>query len=54
MSVRKAFVKFLHAEMKKNEKVVLVLGDLGYGHFDAIREPNSYCLEWLVEWQWKV
>tara|TARA_R110000824_G_scaffold315257_1_gene502356 strand:+ start:17307 stop:17786 length:480 start_codon:yes stop_codon:yes gene_type:complete len=38
MSVRKAFVKFLHAEMKKNEKVVLVLGDLGYGHFDAIRE----------------
>ena len=38
MSVRKTFVKLLHAEMKRNEKVVLVLGDLGYGHFDAIRE----------------
>ena len=38
MSVRKTFVKLLHEEMKRNEKVVLVLGDLGYGHFDAIRE----------------
>jgi len=38
MSVRKTFVKLLHAEMKRNEKVVLILGDLGYGHFDAIRE----------------
>tara|TARA_Y100001973_G_scaffold93700_1_gene144876 strand:+ start:107 stop:586 length:480 start_codon:yes stop_codon:yes gene_type:complete len=38
MSVRKTFVKLLHEEMKKNEKIVLVLGDLGYGHFDKIRE----------------
>lgn len=38
MSVRKTFVKLLHAEMKKNNKIMLVLGDLGYGHFDKIRE----------------
>jgi transketolase len=38
MSVRKTFARLLHEEMKSNEKVVLVLGDLGYGHFDAIRE----------------
>jgi transketolase len=38
MSVRKTFVKLLHEEMKKNDKVVLLLGDLGYGHFDKIRE----------------
>ena len=38
MSVRKTFVKLLHAEMKRNEDVVFVIGDLGYGHFDAIRE----------------
>jgi len=38
MSVRKTFVKLLHAEMKKNEDIVFVIGDLGYGHFDAIRE----------------
>ena len=42
MSVRKTFVKLLHHQMKSNEKVVLILGDLGYGHFDSIREefPN--------------
>ena len=38
MSVRKTFIKLLHEEMKINEKIVLVLGDLGYGHFDKIRE----------------
>ena len=38
MSVRKTFVKLLHQEMKRNDKIVLVLGDLGYGHFDKIRE----------------
>ena len=38
MSVRKTFVKLLHAEMKKNKDIVFVIGDLGYGHFDAIRE----------------
>ena len=42
MSVRKTFVRLLHQEMKINDKIVLVLGDLGYGHFDKIREefPN--------------
>ena len=42
MSVRKTFVNLLHNQMKKNKKIVLVLGDLGYGHFDKIREefPN--------------
>ena len=42
MSVRKTFVKLMHEEMKKNEDVVFIIGDLGYGHFDAIREefPN--------------
>jgi transketolase len=38
MSVRKKFVQLLHQKMKTNEKIVLVLGDLGYGHFDKIRE----------------
>ena len=38
MSVRNTFVRLLHEEMRKNDKVVLLLGDLGYGHFDKIRE----------------
>ena len=38
MSVRKTFVKLLHNEMRHNKKIILVLGDLGYGHFDKIRE----------------
>jgi len=38
MSVRKTFVKLLHNEMRKNEDIMFVIGDLGYGHFDAIRE----------------
>ena len=38
MSVRKVFVELLHKEMRKNEDIVFVIGDLGYGHFDAIRE----------------
>ena len=38
MSVRKAFVRLLHDSMRKNEDIVFVIGDLGYGHFDAIRE----------------
>jgi len=38
MSVRKIFVKLMHEEMKKNEDIVFIIGDLGYGHFDAIRE----------------
>lgn len=38
MSVRKEFVKLLHEEMKVNDKIVFIIGDLGYGHFDKIRE----------------
>lgn len=38
MSVRKTFVKLLHEEMRNNEDIVFVIGDLGYGHFDKIRE----------------
>lgn len=38
MSVRKTFVKLLHKAMQENENIVFVIGDLGYGHFDAIRE----------------
>ena len=38
MSVRKTFVKLMHEEMRKNEDIVFIIGDLGYGHFDAIRE----------------
>ena len=38
MRVRKTFIKLLHREMKKNKDIVLVLGDLGYGHFDEIRK----------------
>ena len=38
MSVRKAFVRLLHDKMKLDDKIVLVVGDLGYGHFDKIRE----------------
>ena len=38
MSVRKIFVKLMHEEMRKNEDIVFIIGDLGYGHFDAIRE----------------
>lgn len=38
MSVRKTFVKLLHEEMRKNEDIIFIIGDLGYGHFDKIRE----------------
>ena len=38
MSVRKTFVRLLHEEMRKNENIVFIIGDLGYGHFDKIRE----------------
>ena len=38
MSVRKTFVRLLHEEMRKNEDIVFIIGDLGYGHFDKIRE----------------
>jgi transketolase len=38
MSVRKKFINLLYENMKVNDKIVVVLGDLGYGHFDKIRE----------------
>ena len=38
MSVRKVFAKCLYDEMKENENIVFVIGDLGYKHFDKIRE----------------
>ena len=38
MSVRKTFVRLMHEEMRKNKDIVFIIGDLGYGHFDAIRE----------------
>ena len=38
MSVRKEFIKLLHNEMSNNKDIVLLLGDLGYGHFDDIRK----------------
>lgn len=37
MSVRKQFIESLHNQMAMDEKIVLILGDLGYGHFDKIR-----------------
>jgi len=41
MSVRKQFINLLHNEMRDNKDIVLLLGDLGYGHFDSIREEFS-------------
>tara|TARA_Y100000114_G_C11760766_1_gene329532 strand:- start:125 stop:607 length:483 start_codon:yes stop_codon:yes gene_type:complete len=37
MSVRKKFVNLLYDEMAQNDKIVLIVGDLGYGHFDKHR-----------------
>jgi transketolase len=37
MSVRKQFIESLHSCMAKDNNIVLILGDLGYGHFDKIR-----------------
>ena len=34
MSVRKTFVKLLHEEMRENDNIVFVVGDLGYGHLE--------------------
>jgi len=35
---RKAFVPLLYEEMKKNQDIVFVTADLGYGHFDHFRD----------------
>ena len=37
MSVRKKFTSLLFDEMRKNEDIVLIVGDLGYKHFDTLR-----------------
>ncbi len=37
MSVRKKFTELLFNEMAKNEDIVLIVGDLGYKHFDTLR-----------------
>jgi transketolase len=36
--MRFEFVKLLESEMSTNENIVVLLGDLGYGIFDVIRE----------------
>jgi transketolase len=42
--MRKEFSKLLHREMGKNENIVLLTGDLGYGLWDRIRidYPNRF------------
>ena len=36
--MRKKFVDFLYDEMKNNEKIFLLTGDIGYGVLDKIRD----------------
>ena len=36
--MRQQFVKLLIEEMRKNEKIVVLTGDLGYGLFDSIKD----------------
>lgn len=36
--MRKHFASLLHNEMNKNDKIVLITGDLGFGLFDEIRK----------------
>jgi transketolase len=36
--MRRLFAELLHEEMKKNEDVYLITGDLGYGLWDKIRD----------------
>ena len=37
MSVRSAFTKLIYDEMSVNDDIYLLLGDLGYGHFNQHR-----------------
>ena len=37
MSVRKEFTKLLYDAMARNKDIILILGDLGYGHFNQHR-----------------
>jgi transketolase len=36
--MRRLFAELLHEEMKKNEDIYLITGDLGYGLWDRIRD----------------
>ena len=36
--MRKRFASLLYNEMNKNDKIVLITGDLGFGLFDEIRK----------------
>ena len=36
--MRRLFAKLLQEEMKKNEDILLITGDLGYGLWDKIRD----------------
>ncbi len=36
--MRKQFASLLHNEMLKNDKIILITGDLGFGLFDTIRK----------------
>lgn len=36
--MRQQFVKLLIEEMRKNEKIVVLTGDLGYGLFDSLKD----------------
>ena len=35
--MRKEFASMLHSEMSKNENIILLTGDLGYGLWDKIK-----------------
>jgi len=37
MSVRKSFTQLLYDEMSLDDRIVLVVGDLGWKHFDQLR-----------------
>ena len=39
--MRKLFSQLLHKEMSRDEKIVLITGDLGYGLWDRIRIDYS-------------
>ena len=38
MSVRKKFIELLHNEMSLDQRIVLVVGDLGWNQFDELRK----------------
>src|ERR1035437_1411880 len=44
MFVRRKFAELLYEEMKINDKIFVLVGDLGYGMFDKIKQdfPNRF------------